>query len=73
MMHRNLDRRVEVLVSVEAKRLKRRLDEILEASLQDNSGSWSLDSNGEWVHVKPGPDAALHGLQKELMRRAGGK
>jgi polyphosphate kinase len=70
MMHRNLDRRVEVLVRPQAKKLKRRLLEILELGLADNAGAWSLGADGDWQRVRPGPDAAMFGLQQELMRRA---
>ena len=49
MMHRNLDRRVEALVRIDAKRLKRRLTDILDLALQDNTGSWTLGPNGAWV------------------------
>ena len=73
MMHRNLDRRVEVLVRPQAKKLKRRLFEILELGLADNTGAWSLGADGDWQRVRPGPDAAMFGLQQELMRRANNK
>jgi polyphosphate kinase len=71
MMHRNLDRRVEVLVRVEAQALKSRLLDVLDLALADNVGAWNLGAGGEWQRLLPGPDEARHELQKELMRRAG--
>jgi polyphosphate kinase len=47
MMPRNLNRRVEILFPIENPRLLRRLrDEILQPYLDDNNGSWLMDSNG---------------------------
>jgi len=71
MMHRNLDRRVEVLVRVEAPDLKSRLLDILDLALADNVGSWRLDASGEWQRATRAADEPRHELQKELMRRAG--
>jgi polyphosphate kinase len=71
MMHRNLDRRVEVLVRVEAQALKSRLLDVLDLALADNVGAWNLGAGGEWQRLLPGPNEARHELQKELMRRAG--
>ncbi len=71
MMHRNLDRRVEVLVRVDASPLRRRLLNILELAQADDTGAWDLGQDGEWRHLKGGRDQPSHDLQKELMRRAG--
>jgi polyphosphate kinase len=46
-MPRNLNRRVEILFPVENPKLVRRLrDDILQRYLDDNCGSWLLDSDG---------------------------
>jgi polyphosphate kinase len=71
MMHRNLDRRVEVLVRVDAPNLRKRLLDVIELALTDNVGAWALGASGEWRRLSPGPDEPRHELQKELMRRAG--
>jgi polyphosphate kinase len=73
MMHRNLDRRVEVLVRVESKRLKRRLHEVLDLALKDNTNSWTLAASGDWARTPTPTDDTAFSLQVELMRRAGGK
>jgi polyphosphate kinase len=73
MMHRNLDRRVEVLVRVEARRLKRRLHEVMDLALKDNTNSWTLKQDGCWERALAGQDEVAFGLQAELMRRARGK
>jgi polyphosphate kinase len=71
MMHRNLDRRVEVLVRVDAAPLRKRLLDILELAQADNTGAWALGPGGEWRRASGGPDEPAYDLQKELMRRAG--
>jgi polyphosphate kinase len=70
MMHRNLDRRVEALVRVEDSSLKARLIHILDSSLSDNSGSWTLNPDGEWERLTPPPGEVPRDLQGELMRDA---
>jgi len=46
-MPRNLDRRIETLVPVRAKKLVGHLRSVvLEAYLQDQSNAWTLDSDG---------------------------
>ena len=70
MMHRNLDRRVEVLVRVESERAKARLFDTLNVALADNTNAWTMSGNGDWTRVTADPDSAERGLQKELMERA---
>jgi len=69
MMQRNLDRRVEAVVSVKDKRLRDRLKEILRLSFEDNDLAWELDGEGRWFKLHPGDDEVVN-LQEELMRRA---
>jgi polyphosphate kinase len=69
MMQRNLDRRVEAVVSVKEKGLKLRLKEILRLAFADNSAAWQLDGEGNWAKLQPGEDEVVN-LQEELMRRA---
>jgi polyphosphate kinase len=69
MMQRNLDRRVEAVVSVKEKGLKLRLKEILRLAFADNSAAWELDGEGNWTKLQPGDDEVVN-LQQELMRRA---
>jgi polyphosphate kinase len=57
MMHRNLDRRVEVLVRVEANVLKKRLCGIIDLSLTDTAGSWKLGKSGKWSRITSAKEA----------------
>ena len=49
MMPRNLDRRVEAMLRVADRRLRARLDEILELNFADDALAWSLEADGTWV------------------------
>ena len=51
MMQRNLDKRIEVVVPVEAPDLQARLREILEVDLADDTLAWELDGDGRWSKV----------------------
>ena len=59
LMQRNLDRRVEVLVPIKDFALRRRLDEILRACLDDDLLAWSLSAGG-WTKVP-----TVHGLDAQ--------
>jgi polyphosphate kinase len=48
LMHRNLDRRVEVLVRMNPENAKT-ITEVVDLGMSDNTASWHLHSNGEWV------------------------
>jgi polyphosphate kinase len=66
MMHRNLDRRVEVLVRVDDAGHRARLREILDRAVADPT-AWSLRADGSWSrrHIDSGGS-----LQRTLMRMA---
>jgi polyphosphate kinase len=49
MMQRNLDRRVESLVSIESEKHKDRLKGILDDSVSDEYSTWKLDEGNQWV------------------------
>jgi polyphosphate kinase len=68
MMHRNLDRRVEVLVRVGDPAHRARLRAILELSLADGT-AWVLGPDGSWTRLQA--DAGAPRLQPTLMARAG--
>ena len=60
-MRRNLDRRVEVLVPVENRKLQQHIKtHILETCLKDNVQSWTLDLNGKYTRRKAPKDNAHH-------------
>ncbi|GLZ53648.1 RNA degradosome polyphosphate kinase [Actinomycetospora sp. NBRC 106378] len=78
IMHRNLDRRVEVLAPVSDPRLSAQLDEILDSATAPSTRCWSLDPDGSWT---PWPVAAGEGTegiqvcdhQTQLLLRREGK
>lgn len=49
MMHRNLDRRIEVLIKLEQPEHLERIDHLFELHLSDSTSTWSLANNGEWT------------------------
>ncbi len=52
MMHRNLDRRVEVLVRLRDQHVIEEVGELLDLALDPDTTAWDLDSEGEWhLHV----------------------
>jgi polyphosphate kinase len=61
MMPRNLDRRVEAMLRVSDRRLRARLDEILELNFADDTLAWSLEPDDTWVKV---PN--VHGLDAQV-------
>jgi polyphosphate kinase len=68
MMHRNLDRRVEVLVRVGDPGHRARLRSILELALADGT-AWELGPDGSWTRLPA--DSGAPRLQATLMARAG--
>ena len=52
MMHRNLDRRVEVLVRISEPEHITSLNKMFELAMSDRVCSWKLDSNGTWTRDK---------------------
>ncbi|HME47881.1 MAG TPA: RNA degradosome polyphosphate kinase [Mycobacterium sp.] len=49
MMHRNLDRRVEVMARVEDPKLTAQLSDIFESALDPATRCWELQSDGHWA------------------------
>ena len=50
MMHRNLDRRVEVLVKLPSPELIERVGSGLDLAFDAETGAWMLGSDGVWTH-----------------------
>ncbi|MFC7756507.1 RNA degradosome polyphosphate kinase [Tsukamurella soli] len=67
MMHRNLDRRVEVMAQVKDPRLAEQLNEIFESALDPATRCWVLDGVGDWL-AAPVPGHPVRDHQRELMR-----
>jgi len=64
MMHRNLDRRVEVLVRLPEAPLVAEVGEMLELSFAPETFAWELHSNGDWA-----PNAGTASYQERLIER----
>jgi len=68
MMHRNLDRRIEVMAQVRDERLTRQLGEIFDSALDPRTRCWVLGYDGHWT-ASPGEGAEVRDHQTELMAR----
>jgi polyphosphate kinase len=69
LMPRNLYSRVELTTPVEDPRLKAELSDILDRSLADNAGAWTLDSDGRWTRRSPREGEPRRSVQRELIER----
>jgi polyphosphate kinase len=68
MMHRNLDRRVEVLVQVKDPRLTAYLDDLFESALDPSTRCWELGSDGQWI-ASPQEGHTVRDHQESLMEQ----
>jgi polyphosphate kinase len=68
MMHRNLDRRVEVLVQVKDPKLTTYLDELFESALNPSTRCWELGAEGQWTAL-PQDGHTVRDHQVWLMER----
>ncbi|MBX3312526.1 MAG: RNA degradosome polyphosphate kinase [Microbacteriaceae bacterium] len=59
LMHRNLDRRVEVLVHLTDSVHGEQIDEIFDIAFADTTSAWDLQADGSWVRGKP-PQGVKH-------------
>ena len=64
MMHRNLDRRVEVLVRLRDPHVIAEVDHLLDLALDEGTSGWELGEDGEWQQ-QPG----VRHLHDELIAR----
>jgi polyphosphate kinase len=69
MMHRNLDRRVELLAQVVDSGHQRRLRRMLELGMDDSTSSWWLGPDGHWLrHSRDDAGQPLRDVQETLVR-----
>lgn len=68
MMHRNLDRRVEVMAQVKDPRLTTQLDELFQSALDPSTRCWELGSDGQWT-ASPREGLSVRDHQVSLMER----
>jgi polyphosphate kinase len=66
LMPRNLDTRVELLTPVRDPSLRSDLVDTLDRCFADNTNSWELSTEGQWVRLTPG-DSEPRNVQRELM------
>jgi polyphosphate kinase len=70
LMPRNLDRRIEVLVPVEAARPRQELAALLDSVFADDAHAWELASDGTWTRERPAEGGKGRPHQQRTMRRA---
>jgi polyphosphate kinase len=68
MMHRNLDRRVEVLVRLPDAGLVDKVGQVLDKAFDAHTAAWELATDGTWHAAKSPDDAPLVDLQNSLVR-----
>ncbi len=70
MMHRNLDRRVEVAVRIASPRLVAQLASVFTSALDPQTRCWVLRSDGEW-EASPSDGSSVRDHQMELLHKHG--
>jgi polyphosphate kinase len=68
-MKRNLESRVEVLVPVESRELRKELSKILDLLLSDNQGAWEMRGDGSYERIAPEGDGERRSAQQMLIER----
>ena len=69
LMPRNLYNRVELVIPIEDPQVKAEIKEVLDLSLADNVGAWTLGAGGEWKRRERREDEPIHDVQHELIDR----
>ncbi|GAA4266538.1 RNA degradosome polyphosphate kinase [Frondihabitans peucedani] len=70
MMHRNLDRRVEVLVRLVQEDHLREIDALFDLAMSPETSSWHLEPDETWVrHAHADDGTSLADMQDGLMRQ----
>jgi polyphosphate kinase len=68
MMHRNLDRRVEVMAQVKDPRLTAQLNDVFESAMDPATRCWELNVDGKWT-ASPQEGQTVRDYQVSLMER----
>jgi polyphosphate kinase len=68
MMHRNLDRRVEVMAQVKDPRLTAQLNDVFESAMDPATRCWELGVDGHWM-ASPQEGQTVRDHQVSLMER----
>jgi polyphosphate kinase len=67
LMHRNLDRRVEVLVALPSPALIEEVGRVLDVAFADHTAAWHLGSDGVWTRHSDEDGRPLQDLQAWLV------
>jgi polyphosphate kinase len=68
MMHRNLDRRVEVMAQVKDRRLTDYIEEVFDSAMHPGTRCWELGSDGKWT-AAPQDGREVRDHQVRLMEK----
>ncbi|TYB49572.1 RNA degradosome polyphosphate kinase [Actinomadura chibensis] len=68
LMHRNLDRRVEALVTVTDRAHRDELLALLDRAMDAGTHSWALDGDGTWTRLTPRPGEIMLDIQTHLVK-----
>jgi polyphosphate kinase len=69
MMHRNLDRRIEVLVRLPETELVSEVGELLDLAFDPSTAAWELRSDGDWVRSAGTVDYQAALIERQRRRR----
>jgi polyphosphate kinase len=72
LMHRNLDRRVEVLVRLPGERSVEEIRSLLDLAFWHDTGAWVLGPDGTWAHNGGGADHQETLIERQRVRRTAG-
>ena len=67
LMHRNLDRRVEVLVKLPTSGAVEEVNRLLDLAFDPHTSAWELDSDGTWTQATSPDDDPMRNLQETLI------
>jgi polyphosphate kinase len=70
LMHRNLDRRVEVLVKLPSPENVAEVGELLELAFDPDTSAWELQEDGNWVRNQGTVDLQTSLIERQRRRRS---
>jgi polyphosphate kinase len=70
LMHRNLERRVEIMFPVQDEKIRNELLDVLNGYFLDNCQARALDSAGTWKQLSPSQGEKPFRAQKDMLSRA---
>ena len=74
LMHRNLNRRVEALVTVTDPAQRADLRSLIALAMDETTASWWLDGDGTWArHYQDSSGQPLRDLQQHLLASSRGR